>query len=113
MGKKKKSRKLKSKNRRRKRNDVVPIEETNDENVIPLRRITDPVNHMYWERAFSKALRMDKLNWKDDGRSDATMNISLDEQHNRVLKKRTFRLDVKFYNEETSSFEIYEVLEVE
>jgi len=91
----------------------MPIEETTQEEIetVPMRRVSDPVNHKYWEKVFSKAIRMDRLQFADDGRTNASMNIALDEQHNKVVRKRHFRIDVEFQNEEQSSFTIDEILE--
>ena len=73
------------------------------------RLISDPVNHKYWDTAFAKALRMPKLQYQD-GLTDASMTISLNEQHHRVIKKRKFRLEVEFQSDIQSSFSIYEII---
>ena len=74
------------------------------------RRVIDPVNHKYWETGFSKALRMPKLQYKD-GITDASMTIALKEQRNRIIKERKFKINVEFYSDEQSSFQIYELIE--
>ena len=103
MGKKNK------KNKKNKNNKTSP--KTKDA-PIPTqlqRRLTDPVNHKYWASAFSKAIKMPKLQYKE-GLTEASMTISLNERHNKVTVVRKFKLEVKFQSEDCSSFQIYELI---
>ena len=73
------------------------------------RLISNPIDHKYWDTAFSKALKMPKLEY-EEGQPIKDMTISIKEQRNQVLKDIRFKIEVEYENSDQSSFKIYELI---
>jgi len=73
------------------------------------RWISNPINHKYWDSAFSKALTMPKLQY-EEGKTMSEMTISVQEQRHKVLKNLLFKIEVEHQDIDQSSFNIYELI---